>query len=115
MAASSLTFRRLDHDVGIERGQPLGRRLHLAAVQVGGAVEHLPLQVGEADDVRIDQGDMADARRGQVERRRRAQAAGADDQHPRRLQRLLPRAADLAQHQVAGVALDLLVGETHPP
>ena len=57
--------------------------------------------------------ELADPGRGQIERRRRAQPAGADDQHPGGLQPLLARAADLAQHQVAGVALDLLVGKAH--
>ena len=103
----------LDLDVGVEVGQPMGGRVHLGPAHVGGGVDHLALQVGEGDHVGIDQADHADARRGQVERRRRAQAAGADDQHPRGLQLLLARPADLAQHQVAGVALDLFVGEIH--
>ena len=37
----------------------------------------------------------------------RAEAAGADDQDLRGFQLLLPRPADLAQHQVAGIAFHL--------
>ena len=46
-------------------------------------------------------------------RARRAQAAGAHDQHMGGLQPLLARPADFPQHQMAGVAFDLGVGKFH--
>ena len=42
---------------------------------------------------------------------RRAEAAGADDEHARGFQLLLALAADLLQHQLALVAFDLVRGE----
>ena len=56
---------------------------------------------------------VPDARRGQVERRRRAEAAGADAEHLRVEQLRLPRFADLGQQEVAAVA-DLLLGGELP-
>ena len=53
----------------------------------------------------------ADARGGQVQAERRAQAAGADQQHLGGLQLLLPFDADLGDDQVAAVAQDLVVRE----
>jgi hypothetical protein len=56
----------------------------------------------------VDDADGAHARRGQIHQQRRAEPAGADHQHFGRLDLLLALAADLAQHQVALVTLDLL-------
>src|SRR5690606_16010972 len=50
---------------------------------------------------------------GQIEGGRVAHPAHADDQHAGALQRLLAGAADLGQHQLAGVALDLFVGKAN--
>ena len=106
---------RLDRHVRVEGGQTPGGDVHLRQGDVAVGVEHLALQVGAVDLVVVHQDQPADSRGGQVERGRGPQAARADDQHRGALQRLLARAAYLAQHQVAGVALDLLVGKTHPP
>ena len=53
----------------------------------------------------------ADAGGGEIHRRGRAEAAGADAQHLRRLQLALPVHADLRHDQVPAVALDLVAGE----
>ena len=50
----------------------------------------------------------ADARGGEIERHRRAEAAGADAQDARRLQLALPLEADLGEDQVPAVALVFL-------
>ena len=82
----------------------------LAAPTCGRIVHDLALQVVERDPVVVDDADGAHARRGQIHQQRRAEPAGADHQHLGGLDLLLALAADLAQHQVALVALDLLRG-----
>ena len=91
--------------------QPILRRRQLRPPDVRRAVNDLPLQVAEVDDVEVDDADAADAGRGEIHRRRRAEAAGADAQHAARLQLALPVHADLRHDQMPAVALDLVVGE----
>jgi hypothetical protein len=74
-----------------------------------GAIEDLPLQVGEIDLVGVGQRQPADARRGEIEGRRAAEAAGADDQRGCRAQPFLPLDADLGEQDVPAVAEELLV------
>jgi hypothetical protein len=69
----------------------------------------LPLQVGEIDLVGVGQRQPADSRRGEIEGRRAAEAAGADDQRARRAQPFLPLDADLGEQDVPAVAEELLV------
>ena len=73
-----------------------------------GGVDDLALQVGDVDHVVVDDAERADARRGEVERGRRAEPAGAEQQHLGVEQLLLALGADLGQQQVAAVALALL-------
>ena len=102
---------RLNVDVRVDGVQAILRRRELRAPDVRRAVDNLPLQVAEVDDVEIDDADRADAGRGQIHRGRRAEAAGADAQHAAGLQPALPVHADLRHDQVAAVALDLVVRE----
>ena len=88
----------------------LGRRIQLLAPHVVGRVDHLPLQVGKVDDVEIDDPDPSDARRGQVQSQRRAQPAGAHQQHLGGFQLLLPFHPDFGNDQVAAVAQDFVLG-----
>jgi hypothetical protein len=74
-------------------------------------VDHLTLQVGGLHHVVVDHADGAHTRRGQVEQGRGAESAGADDEHPRRLEAALPEQAHLGDQQVPGVAGDLLARE----
>ena len=76
-----------------------------------GGVDHLALQVGEIHHVEIDDADAPHARRGKVQAQRRAQSAGADQQHLRGLQLLLALHAHLGNDQVAAVAQNFVVGE----
>jgi hypothetical protein len=68
-------------------------------------VQDLPLQVAAIDHVVIGDAQRADAGRGQVIRRRRAQPTRADQQHARGLERLLALQADIRQAQVPRIAL----------
>ena len=71
-------------------------------------MDDLALQVGVVDDVCVDDPERADAGRGEVERRGRAEPAGADQERAGREQPLLARLADLRDQQVAGVAAPLV-------
>ncbi len=100
-----------DFDVGIDGQHFLAGGIDLIAADILGEVDHLALEVGEIDDVEIDQADFADAGGGQIEPERRAQAAGADQQHLRGLELLLAFDADLGDDEVARVAEDLVLRE----
>jgi hypothetical protein len=104
---------RLDLDVRIEVADPVTRRFELGMPDVARAVEHLPLQVGDVDDVEIDEAERADSRRREIERGRRPQPARADEQHTRRLDPLLAVEADVRQDEVAAIAVELFAGEIH--
>ena len=97
---------RLDLHMRIE---PLDRRfgaVDLAQAHIGRGVDDLTLQVGQRHRVVVDDAQSADAGRGEIQQDRRAEAAGADDQHPRGLEPGLARAADLAQHDMARITLE---------
>ena len=101
----------LDVDLGVERGQAVASGLQLRAADVRRAMQNLSLKVALVDGVEIDDAERADAGRGQVQRRRRSQAAGADAQHAPALDAPLPFHADLRQDEVTAVALDLGVAQ----
>src|SRR5207302_3062588 len=101
--------RQRDHvHVRVEGPQAPGARLDLRLADVGRGVQNLALQVREVDDVTVHEPDRPHAGRGQVERRRRPEAAGADEEDLRPEERALPLLADLAQQEVPAVALDLV-------
>ena len=97
-----------DLDVGVERVDRLLGGVDLGDADALGGVDHLALEVGEVDDVVVDDAERADAGGGEVERGRRAEAAGAEQQHLRVEQLLLALGADLGDQQVARVAVALL-------
>src|SRR6478736_5043845 len=74
-------------------------------------MDDLPREVVEAYPVVVDNADLTHASRGEIDEQRRAEAARADHEHLGVLQALLSLAADLLQHQLALVALDLVRGE----
>ena len=95
---------------GIDRREPILRRRELRPADVGRAVQDLPLQVAEVDDVEVDDADAC--RR----RPRRDTCATGEPSPPAPmqstfagLQLALTVDADLRHDQVAAVALDLLV------
>jgi len=63
----------------------------------------------------VGQSDATNTGGSHIEGRRCSQAPSSDDEDAGALEFLLARAADLPQDQVAGVALDFLVGEAHSP
>ena len=71
-------------------------------------MQHLALQVAQLHVVGVDDAQMPDAGRGEVERGRRAEPAGADQQDARRLESALTVLADLGQDEVAVIALQLV-------
>ncbi len=103
----------LDVDLRVHVQQAFTRRVQLRAPHVLGTVDDLSLEVAVLDGVEVHQPDRAHARGGQVERGRRAEAAGADDQHPRLLELLLALEPDLRHDDVPGVAADLVCCEFH--
>ena len=98
----------LDDDVGVERLDRALRREHLGLAERVGRVDDLALQVRVVDDVRVDDPERADTGRREVERRGRAEPAGADQQHAAAEQPLLAGLADLGDQQVARVAAALV-------
>ena len=66
---------RVHRHVGIDGPHLFRGRNDLGLADVGGEMDDLPLQVGHVHHVRIGNADGADARRGEVERDGRAEAA----------------------------------------
>ena len=87
------------------------RRLDLALPDPVGRVDDLALEVADVDDVEVDDADRPDARRREVQRGRRTEAAGADEQRLRAEELRLAGRADLGDQQMAAVALLLLGGQ----
>ena len=106
-----------DLHMWIEPGNRIRGAFDLQAPNVGRAMQHLPLQVGQGDRIVIDDADFADACGCQILDQRRAKPARADCQHARGLELLLARPAHSVQHDVAGVAFDFFrrerVGKRH--
>jgi len=100
-----------DVEAGVEGQEFFSGTLDLGSAHVGGVVEDLALEVGDVDHVEVDQADRADARGGQVEGQWRTQAPRADAEDARGLEPPLARHRHLGHDQVAGVALNLVVGE----
>ena len=74
-----------------------GGRLHLRPSNVALLEDDLAVQIGEFDILVVDQSKTAHARRGEVERDRRAKAAHADDRHGGTLESPLPGFANLGE------------------
>ena len=99
--------------VRVVRVQRVDRRVDLRPAHVLGLVQQLPLQVREVDDVEVDEADRADAGEREVDRHRRAEPAGAHDQHLRVAQLALPDRSDLRHDDVPRVAHRLVGRERH--
>ena len=101
-----------DHvDVGVDAGQGLLGRVHLALADPVQVVEDLALQVGLVDDVHVDDAEGADAGGGQVEGGGRPEAARSEQQDLGLEQLGLPGGVHLREQQVALVAVALLGGQ----
>ena len=87
----------------------VGSGIQLLAANVVGAVQDLPLQVGQIDDIEVDDTQRAHTGRRQIQSHRRAQASSSDAEHACLLQLELTLDADLGQDEVARVAQGLVV------
>ena len=76
-------------------------------------MENLALQVRKIYDVAVHKADGPDPRGSKVQRRRRAEPAGPDNEDFCTSQLFLAFAADLRQNNVPAVALDLAVSKIH--
>ena len=81
--------------------------LGLGATDVGVGVDDLAMEVGQIDDVGVDDADRAHPGGCQVEQGRRSEATRADDEHPRRGEPLLTVTAHVGQQHVPGIARQL--------
>ncbi|MHC2583757.1 hypothetical protein ACVMHR_008496 [Bradyrhizobium diazoefficiens] len=95
-------------DMRIESGNALGRALDLVPADIGRRMDHLALEVGQRHHVVIDHAERADPGGSQIHQGGRAEPAGADHQHGGPLQRGLARAADVAQHDMAGITFEFV-------
>ena len=86
-------------DVGVERLDRALRAVDLRRAERVQRVRDLPLQVRLVDDVGVDDPEVADAGRGEVQRGRRAEAAGAEQQDLRVEQLELALLADLGDQR----------------
>src|SRR5664280_448609 len=103
VCADALVERR-DVDARVEGGDRERRGHRLWRAHAREIVRDLPLQVGEVDAVAVDERDAADAGAAKIERDRRAEPAGADDEHTGREQPALAVDADVVEQDVARVA-----------
>ena len=92
----------IDLHVRIERVDRLLGGFDLRNADPFAGVDHLALEVGEIDVVVVDDPDRADAGGGEVQRRRRPEPTGAEQQHPGVEQLLL--ALDPRPRRAAGGA-----------
>jgi hypothetical protein len=93
-----------DFDVGIDFQQGAARGNGFGDADGIVTVYDLPLQIGEVDDITIAQRQLADAASGEVKRRRRPKAAGADNQCMGLIEFFLAFYAELGQENVPAVA-----------
>src|SRR6201996_6448850 len=100
-----------DLDVRVHLKNASAGRFGLGTADVGDAVDDLPLQVRLVHHVEVDDAERADAGRGQVQQRGRAETAGPDHQHLGVLQPLLPGHAHVGDDEVPRVALHLVHAE----
>jgi len=105
----------VDRHIRIDGAHLFGGGNYLRFADIRGEMDHLPLQVGDIDNVGIGNADGAYAGGRQIEGDRRAETAGADDQHPAVKQLALPFAADFLENDMARIALDLFFVEHHLP
>ena len=105
---------RAECDVRVERPDFVRGALDLGTADIGRRVNDLALQIRQRDSVVIDHAERADAGGGQIHQHGRTEAPGSNHQHARVAQRVLTGAADLAHHDVAGIAFKF-VGAQHRP
>src|SRR4051794_34972366 len=96
-----------DVDVRIDVDESIACRFEFWTADVARSMQKLPLQVGDVDIVKVDETQLPDARRGEVQRYRRPEPASADDEYARRFQPTLSDRGHVRQQQVSAVAANL--------
>ena len=108
----SLRFERFDLNVRIQIGQTRSRGGRSSGLPTSlGAEGDLALQIGEVHDIEIHQAKVPDASRGQIQPERRAESAGADQQHLGVFELELTFHADFRHDQMPAVAQNFFVGQ----
>ena len=97
---------RDDPDLGVQLAGAQRGDLGLGPAAVLGPEQHRPRQVRRLDDVQVDHVDRPQAHQRQVLQDLVAQRTRADDQHPRRLEPLLPPPGDQPQAAVPVQVVD---------
>src|SRR5205807_6975355 len=96
-----------DLHVRVQRLERALRGRYLRLADAVGRVQDLSLQIGEIDDIGVDDAEGADSRRREVVRGRRTEPARADEQHFALEELLLAGLADLGNEEVPRVPLGL--------
>ena len=100
-----------DLDVGVERPDRRGCRVHLGAAHGGTRMDDLALQVGHVDVVVVNEADRTHPGGRQVQGCRRPEPTGADEQDPGGPDALLADHPHLRHERVAVIALQLIVAQ----
>ena len=100
-----------DPALGVDRGDGVGERVDLEPAHVGEAVADLAMQVGQLDEVVVDDADGADARTGEVGNERAAEPPGTDDEHTCRGEPTLRELTEAGQHDLPAEPGDALRSE----
>ena len=97
-------------NLGIYIHQRLGHDRRFFLAYIAGRELYLALQIGKLDHIIIYYRNMADTRSGKVKPSRTAQAARANNRDFGCRQSLLSRPANLLEHKVTGIAIDIVGG-----
>ncbi len=97
-----------DVDVGVELCERLLRGVDLALADAVDVVQDLALQVRRVDDVHVDDAERSYPGSGEVQRGRRSEPTGAEEEHLALEQLLLAGLADFGQQDVTAVPVALL-------
>src|SRR5207249_2349233 len=100
-----------DFNIRIDIGDRFGGGGKFGASHILGAMDHLPLQVGEVHYIKVHQAELAHAGGGQVQGQGRPEPSGSDAKHLRLLQLQLALYPDFRHDQVPAVAQDLVIAE----
>src|SRR5947209_10246447 len=101
--------------VAVEVARKGCRQFRLRFACVALAKQRLAMKIGELDHVIIDDRQLADPRSCERRNGRAADAARANNCDRCVFKLALPHPADLAQHDLACIAVKLVVGEVHRP
>jgi hypothetical protein len=74
-------------------------------------MKDLPLKIGDVDDIEVHHADRAHAGSSEIQRRRRAEAARANQEDPGSLELPLALHSNLREQEVATVTLQLVASQ----